>query len=111
MTLVNVIFMAVAEIFGNMHFQQYANNNRRRHLILGLLGYIGVIYFLIKSFGHGNMLWVTTMWEGAIIILSSTFAYFYLGERFDHPLQYFGIFLGVLAMVFVNYGGSLANKM
>jgi multidrug transporter EmrE-like cation transporter len=108
MSLLTVCCMSMSEIFGNMHFQEYANTNKSTSLLLGVLGYIGVMYFLIKSFGHGNMLWVTTMWEGMIIILSASFAYFYLGERFKHPVQYLGILLGLLAMLCVHYGERLA---
>lgn len=104
MTLINVVFMTLSEIFGNMHIKNYAASNKHTHLLLGILGYIGVLYFLVKCFGHGNMLWVTSMWEGMIVLLGSAFAYFYLGERFDHPVQYFGIILGILAMFCVNYG-------
>ena len=109
MTLLNVCCMTMTEIFGNFNIQRYAQTNRRTDLLLGLLGYMGVIYFLIRSFGHGNMLWVGAMWEGMIIVLSSAFAYFYLGERFSHPVQYLGIVLGLLAMCCVHYGGQLKN--
>jgi hypothetical protein len=108
MTVLNVCLMSCAEIFANSHLQKYAGNKVLRNLLLGILGYVGVLFFLIKSFGHGNMLWVTTMWEGMIIVLSASFAYFYLGERFSHPVQYLGIILGILAMCCVHYGGSLS---
>jgi multidrug transporter EmrE-like cation transporter len=110
MTIFNVAMMSAAEIFGNVHFQNYSSNNKVRSLVLGFLGYLGVIYFLIKSFGHGNMLWVSAMWEGMIIILGSTVAYFYLGERFDHPIQYFGIFLGLMSLICVEYGKHLSLR-
>ena len=103
MTLFNVVLMTLAEIYGNYNLQNFASSNRPKHLMLGLAAYLGVIYFLIKSFGHGNMLWVTTMWEGMIIVLGSAFAFFYLGERFHHPIQYMGILLGIIAMLCVNY--------
>ena len=74
------------------------------HLILGILGYAAVLFFLVRSFGHGNMLWVTTMWEGMIIVLSAVYAFFWLGERFDHWIQYLGIILAILAMCCVQYG-------
>ena len=109
MTLLNVCLMSCAEIFGNSNFQKYASNRVLMNLILGILGYIGVIFFLIRSFGHGNMLWVTSMWEGMIIVLSASYAYFYLGERFENKIQYFGIFLGFAAMCCVQYGGYLTK--
>jgi multidrug transporter EmrE-like cation transporter len=99
--------MSMTEIFGNFNIQKYATSNKYQDLLLGVLGYIGVIFFLARSFSHGNMLWVSTMWEGMIIVLGSFFAYFYLGERFHHPVQYLGIILGLLAMSCVHYGGQL----
>ena len=110
MTLLNVCCMSIAEIFGNRNFQNYAQSSNYRDLFLGVLGYIGVMYFLTKSFGHGNMLWVTSMWEGMIILLSASFAYFYLGERFHHPVQYFGIVLGILAVFCVHSGGKINDS-
>ena len=103
MTLFNVVLMTIAEIYGNYNLQNFAASRKSKHLLLGLMGYVGVIYYLIQSFGHGNMLWVTTMWEGMIIVLGSAFAFFYLGERFTHPVQYMGILLGIIAMACVNY--------
>jgi len=110
MTLLNVCLMTVIEIFGNFNIQKYAQSNEYQHLFLGILGYIGVIFFLIRSFGHGNMLWVSAMWEGMIIVLGSAFAYFYLEERFHHPIQYLGILLGLMAMLCVNYGDYVGKR-
>jgi multidrug transporter EmrE-like cation transporter len=99
--------MSVTEIFGNRNIQNYAQTNEYKHLLFGILGYIGVVFFLTRSFGSGNMLWVSTMWEGMILILGTAFAYFYIGERFHHPVQYLGIILGLMAMTCVHYGGQL----
>ena len=110
MTLLNVCLMTMIEIFGNFNIQNYVRTNRYRDLFLGILGYVGVIFFLIRSFNHGNMLWVSAMWEGMIIVLGSAFAYFYLEERFHHPIQYLGILLGLMAMLCVNYGDYVGKK-
>lgn len=103
MTILNILFMSAAEIFGNMNFKSFAESNKSHNLMYGLAAYAAVIFFLIRCFGHGNMMWVTSMWEGMIIIMSSIVAYFVLGERFHHPVQYLGIVLALLAMVCVNY--------
>ena len=104
MTLFNVLLMSFSEIFANSNLQKFAGNQVLIHLILGILGYAAVLFFLIRSFGHGNMLWVTTMWEGMIIVLSAVYAFFWLGERFDHWIQYLGLFLAFAAMCCVQYG-------
>ena len=110
MTILNVCLMTLVEIFGNFNIQNYAKSNKTRDLLLGILGYVGVIYFLTRSFNHGNMLWVSAMWEGMIIVFGSAFAYFYLEERFHHPVQYLGILLGILAMLCVNYGDFVGKR-
>ena len=107
MILLNVCCMSLAEIFGNFNVQKFSQTNRCQDLIFGILGYIGVIFFLWRSFGDNNMLWVSMMSEGMIIVFGSAFAYFYLGERFHHPVQYLGIILGILAICCVQYGGQL----
>lgn len=107
MTLFNVLLMSCSEIFANSNLQKFAGNKVLLHLILGILGYAAVLFFLVRSFGHGNMLWVTTMWEGMIIVLSAVYAFFWLGERFSSPIQYAGIILAILAMCCVQYGEYL----
>jgi hypothetical protein len=52
-------------------------------------------------------MYVSIMWEAMITILGSLVAYFYLNERFDHWVQYFGIVLALVAMALVHYGGKL----
>ena len=85
----------------------YAETGKKKHLILGLLGYAGLLYFLIKIFGSGsgNMLHVNTMWQSIVVVLGSLVAYFWLGDRMSHPVQYLGIVLGMLAVFCVNYTG------
>jgi len=109
MTLFNVLFMSMSEIFANSNLQKFAANRVLAHLLLGIAGYIAVLYYLIRSFGHGNMLWVTTMWEGMIIVLSAAYAYFWLGERFSHPIQYLGLLLAFGAMCCVQFGERMSS--
>jgi len=101
--------MSCSEIFANSNLQKFAANNVLMHLVLGILGYAVVLFFLVRSFGHGNMLWVTTMWEGMIILLSAIYAYFFLGERFTHWVQYLGILFALSAMCCVQYGEHLTG--
>jgi multidrug transporter EmrE-like cation transporter len=105
MALVNILMMSTAEIFGNVHFKWFAKSQAHHHLMGGLVGYIGVMYFLVQSFTGANLLYVSAMWEGMITVLGSIVAYFLLGERFNSPVQYFGIVLGLIAMLMVHAGG------
>lgn len=105
--LLNICLMTFTELFGSINIQKYAKSNSYKDLFFGILGYIGLLFFLYKSFLTGDMLWVSTMWQGMVIVFGSAFAYFYLGERFHNPLQYIGILLGLMSVVCVYYGDKL----
>lgn len=110
MTLLNVLLMTVSEIFGNANFKHFTGDaGHHGHLVGGFVGYIGVMYFLIKSFSSASMLWVGAMWEGMITLLGSAYAFFVLGERFDSWVQYAGLVLGIVAMWMVHTGGAHRN--
>ena len=107
MALVNVFAMTVAEIFGNANFKNFAGaGGHNGHVVGGVVGYVGVMYFLVKSFSGASMLWVGAMWEGMITLLGSAYAFFILGERFDSWIQYAGLALGLVAMWMVHTGGG-----
>ncbi len=105
MSLTTVFMMSIAEIFGNFHLKNYAASNKHHNLLCGLVGYCGVLYFLVRSFAlGGSLLWVSAMWEGMITVLGAGVAIFILGERFSHPIQYLGVLLAILAMFMIHYG-------
>lgn len=105
MALVNILMMSLAETFGNIHFKWFAKSQAQYHMIGGLVGYVGVVYFLVQSFSAESLLYVSAMWEGMITVLGALVAYFFLGERFTSPVQYLGIIFGLLGMIMVHAGG------
>jgi multidrug transporter EmrE-like cation transporter len=105
MALANIMLMSLAETFGNVHFKWFAKSQAHHHMIGGLVGYIGVVYFLVLSFSAESLLYVSAMWEGMITVLGALVAYFFLGERFSSPVQYLGIIFGLLGMIMVHMGG------
>ena len=112
MSLAHVLAMSIAEIFGNFHLKNFAASNSHHNLFCGIAGYCGVLYFLVRSFAlGGSLLWVSAMWEGMITVLGAGFAIFVLGERFSHPIQYFGIFLAIVAMLLVHLGDDMMAKL
>ena len=112
MSLAHVLAMSVAETFGNVHLKNFAASNSKHNLFCGVAGYCGVLYFLVRSFAlGGSLLWVSAMWEGMITVLGAGFAIFVLGERFSHPIQYFGIFLAIVAMFLVHLGDDMMAKL
>ena len=107
MTLLNVAAMTVAEIWGNTHFKWYTTHKRWDLFWKGVLGYLGVIYFLVQSLAAQDMLWVTAMWEGMITVMGAGASVFILGESFNHWIQWVGLSLGVVAMGMVHIGEHL----
>jgi len=106
MSLLNVAFMTISEIWGNANFKLFTMDRGHHHLYAGILGYIGVLFFLVKSLSVGSLLWVTAMWEGMIVVIGSLVAVFVLGENFESPIQWVGVGLGIVSMLLVHLGGS-----
>ena len=106
MSIVNVALMTASEIWGNAHFKLFTTNGNHHHLYAGILGYVGVLIFLIKCLQTGTLLWVSAMWEGMIVVLGSLVAVFVLGENFESPIQWVGVGLGVVSMLLVHFGGG-----
>ena len=110
MSLVHVLAMSIAEIFGNFHLKTFAANNSHHNLFCGIAGYCGVLYFLVRSFAlGGSLLWVSTMLEAGITLTGTLVAFFILGERFKHPIQYIGVLFCVLAILMIHHGDKLAK--
>jgi multidrug transporter EmrE-like cation transporter len=110
MSLAHVLAMSVAETFGNVHLKNFAASNNHHNLFCGIAGYCGVLYFLVRSFAlGGSLLWVATMLEAGITLMGTLFAFFVLGERFKHPIQYIGVLFCVLAILMIHHGHNLAK--
>jgi multidrug transporter EmrE-like cation transporter len=105
MALVQIMLMSLAETFGNVHFKWFAKSQAHHHLLGGVMGYVGVMYYLVQSFSSSSLMYVSAMWEGMITVLGALVAYFFLGERFSSPIQYLGIVFGLLGMIMVHGGG------
>jgi len=100
----NLAALCCAEIFGNCHVKWYAERKDLKHLIFGVLGYALMIYLLIGIFRkNSSMLYVNTIWQAAVVVLGSIVAYFILGDRLTHPVQYLGIVLALMAVLCINY--------
>lgn len=91
MKWLNIILLSCAEIIGDFSLKEYANNGGTMSLANGILGYIGVIVFLIKSLKGSTVLAVNNEWDGVSALVESACAYIFLGERFKCWTQYIGI--------------------
>jgi len=96
---IHVTILSIVEIYGDFSLRFYAQTNKPHWLAQGVLGYIGVVYFLIQSFRYGNVLYVNGLWDGMSSIFESAAAYFILDDRLKHPRQYIGLILTIIGIV------------
>ena len=101
-----VLAMTIFELFGNCHLKWFAENGSHHHLCFGLLAYVGVIFFLIKSFTSSSMMWTCIMWEAMIVVGGAVTAYLVFGEKFTHWAQWLGVLLAIGAAFCINYEGK-----
>jgi multidrug transporter EmrE-like cation transporter len=96
--------MSVAEIIGDFGFKGVARVGDLQSWLTGLGGYVGVIYFLIKSLRVGNVLYVNAAWDGISAILESLAAFFIMGERLTNKWQYIGIVFIIMGLFSLKMG-------
>lgn len=103
MKWLNIIALSSAEIVGDFALKEYANKGGIMNLTNGILGYAGVIVFLIRSLKGNTILAVNNEWDGVSALIESVCAYIFLGERFECWTQYLGI-------VFILFGLYLVER-
>lgn len=98
MAFTDILSLATVEIFGDFCLRWFAQTGIMDYFWGGIAGYIGVVYFLIRSFRHDNVLYVNGMWDGISGIIESLAAFFILGDRLENPIQYVGLVLTVIGI-------------
>lgn len=101
-----LIFLSLAEIFGDFTLEKYANTEQLPFLGYGIVGYISVVYFLIKSLKGSTILYVNGMWDGISALIESIAAMVILKERFRNPKQYIGLILIIVGIFFLKQGNK-----
>ena len=105
MSIANIIMLSLFEILGDFQFKFFARQGKLANFGGGLVGYSGVIYFLIAALKQGNVLWVNGMWDGVSGVIESLAAFFILGERFNNWFQYLGLAMITTGLVLLRKGG------
>jgi len=95
----------IAEIFGDFGYKEFARQGTASGFLQGSAGYIGVIYFLIKSLRGGSIMYVNGLWDGVSGLLESLAAYVILGERMNHPMQYLALVIISIGLIMLRYYG------
>lgn len=101
MSFYTIGLLSLTEIFGDFALKKYATDGGIANLGYGILGYVGVIYFLVESLRGSSVLMVNAAWDGIFAFVESLMAYLILGERFSDPNQYIGIGLIVVGLFFL----------
>lgn len=102
----NLILLCLVEVYGDFKFKAYARSATDGLPLLaqGFIGYMGVIYFLIRMLRLKDVIWVNAMWDGGSALIETLFAYFMYGERLKQPVNYAGLALIVLGLFMLRNG-------
>ena len=110
MSYIDILLLCLTEIVGDFGFKEFANYGGIKNFAIGTVGYIGVIFFLIKSLQGSQILLVNSAWDGLSTLIESIAAMIILGERFDDPWKYFGLFLIIIGLFFLKIPITTKNK-
>ena len=98
-----LLCLCIIEIFSDFSLEKYANmNGGLNHLAAGIAGYMGVVFFLIKSLMGSSVLIVNALYDGINSLLVSGTAMFFFGQRLDNVYQYIGLGLIPIALILLN---------
>ncbi len=95
-SLINIVFMSLAEIVGDFGWKKFAHSGSLSSFTSGSLGYLGVIFYLIKSLRGSSVILVNGLWDGISAIIESLFAIFIMGESLGSWVQYSGLLLIIM---------------
>jgi multidrug transporter EmrE-like cation transporter len=101
MSLYSIGLLSLTEVFADFALKKYVNEGGLASLAYGLVGYMGVVYFLIQSLRGSSVIMVNAAWDGISAFIESLLAFIVLGERFSDPNQYIGIGLIVAGLFFL----------
>jgi multidrug transporter EmrE-like cation transporter len=100
MSVLDISALSIAEIVGDFGFKAFARTGTTASFAQGSIGYVAVIFFLIRALKTGNVLYVNGMWDGVSAVLETVAAYVILGERLNRPIEYLGL-IAIIAGIFM----------
>jgi multidrug transporter EmrE-like cation transporter len=101
MSYQDISLLILTEIVGNFGFQKFANGGGVTPFAVGITGYIGVIYYLIRSLQGSQILLVNAVWDGLSALIETIAAMILLGEYFDDPMKYVGLVFIISGLFFL----------
>ena len=100
----HIVSLSFIEIYGDFSLRFYAQTNNPVWLGNGIVGYIGVVYYLIQSLKHNNVLYVNGMWDGVSGVIESVASYVILGDRLEKASEYIGLLLIIVGVFLMKNG-------
>jgi len=110
MSYQDIGLLIITEIIGDFGYKKFADKGGVNNFAMGTVGYIGVIYFLIRSLQGSQVLLVNAVWDGLSALVESIAAMVVLGERFTDPKKYLGIILIIIGLFFLKLPVVSENK-
>jgi multidrug transporter EmrE-like cation transporter len=101
MSYVDIVFLSFAEIVGDFGYKEFANKGGIKNFSIGTMGYVAVVYCLIKSLQGSSILLVNAAWDGISALIESLAAILILGERFSDPYKYIGVIFIIIGLFFL----------
>lgn len=98
MSTQDILILSAVEAFGDFNLRWYAQSNNPIYLGYGVIGYIAVVFYLIKCLRTQNVMYVNGMWDGISGVIGSLASYFILGDRLNRPIQYAGLLLIIMGI-------------
>lgn len=81
MSFMYVLAMTAAELVGNAHLKWFADEGKHHNLMFGILAWMAVLFFLIKTLSSASMMWTCIMWEAMIVIGGAITAWLFLARN------------------------------
>ena len=100
--IISIILASLFEYGGDASFKLFNKYNSYWWLFFGILCYIVLIGFIIMILKYANVMHMNISWDVISIIIETILAYLLLGEVLRGFNQYFGFFLIILGLVFMN---------
>lgn len=110
MSYIDIGSLALAEIVGDFGFKEFANKGGMPSFAVGSIGYVGVIYFLIRSLQGSQVILVNAAWDGISAVIETIAAMVILGEGFSDFKQYLGIVFIVIGLLFLKIPWKRQNE-
>ena len=97
----DLISLSLIEIVGDTGLKWFANDGGIANLSMGIFGYVGVVYYLIRNLQGSSLIIVNTAWDGLSTLIETSYALIVLGERYEHWIQYVGLIFIIVGLVFL----------